>query len=278
MRSIYNNTLKIMVYLSAAFTFMFLLWILSYILIMGIPGINMDFLLNEQTGILPAVAATLQMVAIALLIAAPIGISAAIYLTEYAKQGRITRTIRFATESLSGIPSIIYGLFGMLFFVKTLGWGWSLISGALTASIMILPTIVRSTEETIKSVPREFREGSYGLGATKIRTIFKIILPTASPGILAAMILSIGRVVGETAALILTAGTVLQVPGSIMDSGRTLSVHLYLLAKEGISFEAAFATATVLIITVLIINFSATFLSKKVGKKQLTKGKLYERL
>ena len=131
---------------------------------------------------------------------------------------------------------------------------------------MILPTIVRSTEETIKSVPREFREGSYGLGATKIRTIFKIILPTASPGILAAMILSIGRVVGETAALILTAGTVLQVPGSIMDSGRTLSVHLYLLAKEGISFEAAFATATVLIITVLIINFSATFLSKKVGK------------
>ena len=226
----------------------------------------MDFLLNEQTGILPAVAATLQMVAIALLIAAPIGISAAIYLTEYAKQGRITRTIRFATESLSGIPSIIYGLFGMLFFVKTLGWGWSLISGALTASIMILPTIVRSTEETIKSVPREFREGSYGLGATKIRTIFKIILPTASPGILAAMILSIGRVVGETAALILTAGTVLQVPGSIMDSGRTLSVHLYLLAKEGISFEAAFATATVLIITVLIINFSATFLSKKVGK------------
>lgn len=245
---------------------MFLLWILSYILIMGIPGINMDFLLNEQTGILPAVAATLQMVAIALLIAAPIGISAAIYLTEYAKQGRITRTIRFATESLSGIPSIIYGLFGMLFFVKTLGWGWSLISGALTASIMILPTIVRSTEETIKSVPREFREGSYGLGATKIRTIFKIILPTASPGILAAMILSIGRVVGETAALILTAGTVLQVPGSIMDSGRTLSVHLYLLAKEGISFEAAFATATVLIITVLIINFSATFLSKKVGK------------
>ncbi len=266
MRSIYNNTLKIMVYLSAAFTFMFLLWILSYILIMGIPGINMDFLLNEQTGILPAVAATLQMVAIALLIAAPIGISAAIYLTEYAKQGRITRTIRFATESLSGIPSIIYGLFGMLFFVKTLGWGWSLISGALTASIMILPTIVRSTEETIKSVPREFREGSYGLGATKIRTIFKIILPTASPGILAAMILSIGRVVGETAALILTAGTVLQVPGSIMDSGRTLSVHLYLLAKEGISFEAAFATATVLIITVLIINFSATFLSKKVGK------------
>ena len=266
MRSIYNNTLKIMVYLSAASTFMFLLWILSYILIMGIPGINMNFLLNEQTGILPAVAATLQMVAIALLIAAPIGISAAIYLTEYAKQGRITRIIRFAAESLSGIPSIIYGLFGMLFFVKTLGWGWSLISGALTASIMILPTIVRSTEETIKSVPREFREGSYGLGATKIRTIFKIILPTASPGILAAMILSIGRVVGETAALILTAGTVLQIPGSIMDSGRTLSVHLYLLAKEGISFEAAFATATVLIITVLIINFSATFLSKKVGK------------
>lgn len=265
MRSMYNNILKIMVYISAAITFMFLIWILSYILIKGIPGINIDFLINEKTGILPAIISTLHMVAIALLISGPIGIFAAVYLTEYAKQGKMTRIIRFATESLSGIPSIIYGLFGMLFFVKTLGWGWSLISGSLTASIMILPTIVRSTEETIKSVPREFKEGSYGLGATKIRTIFRIILPTASPGILAAMILSIGRVVGETAALILTAGTVLQIPGSIMDSGRTLSVHLYLLAKEGISFEDAFATATVLIITVLLINFSATFLSKKLG-------------
>jgi len=265
MRFIYNNMLKIMVYVSAAITFMFLIWILSYILIKGIPGINIDFLINEQTGILPAIVTTLQMVVIALLISAPIGIFAAVYLTEYARQGRMTRIIRFATESLSGIPSIIYGLFGMLLFVKTLGWGWSLLSGSLTASIMILPTIIRSTEETIKSVPREFKEGSYGLGATKIRTIFKIILPTASPGILAAMILSIGRVVGETAALILTAGTVLQIPGSMMDSGRTLSVHLYLLAKEGISFEEAFATATVLIITVLLINFSATFLSKKLG-------------
>lgn len=265
MRFIYNNMLKIMVYVSAAVTFMFLIWILSYILIKGIPGINIDFLINEQTGILPAIVTTLQMVVIALLISAPIGIFAAVYLTEYARQGKMTRIIRFATESLSGIPSIIYGLFGMLLFVKTLGWGWSLLSGSLTASIMILPTIIRSTEETIKSVPREFKEGSYGLGATKIRTIFKIILPTASPGILAAMILSIGRVVGETAALILTAGTVLQIPGSMMDSGRTLSVHLYLLAKEGISFEEAFATATVLIITVLLINFSATFLSKKLG-------------
>lgn len=266
MRNLYNKSLRGLIYMSAGLAMVFLIWILSYILIKGIPGLSVDFIMNPKTGILPSIIATLQMVAIALFIAAPIGIFAAIYLTEYAKQGRITSVIRFATESLSGIPSIIYGLFGMLFFVKTLGWGWSLISGSLTASIMILPTIVRSTEETIKSVPKEFREGSYGLGATKIRTIFKIVIPTASPGILAAMILSIGRVVGETAALVLTAGTVLQIPGSVLDSGRTMSVHLYLLAKEGISFESAFATATVLILTVLLVNFSATYLAKKVNK------------
>lgn len=266
MRSLYNKSLRAAIYTSAVFTMVALVWILSYILIKGIPGLSLDFLMNPKTGILPSIIATLEMVAISLFIAAPIGIFAAIYLTEYAKQGRITNLIRFATESLSGIPSIIYGLFGMLFFVKTLGWGWSLLSGSLTASIMILPTIIRSTEETIKSVPVEFREGSYGLGATKIRTIFRIILPTASPGILAAMILSIGRVVGETAALVLTAGTVLQIPGSAFDSGRTMSVHLYLLAKEGISFESAFATATVLIITVLLVNFSATSIATKMNK------------
>lgn len=266
MRKFYNNSLKTLIYIAAGFTLTALLWIIAYILIKGIPGLSMDFIINPKTGILPSIIATLEMVAIAILIAAPIGISSAIFLTEYAKQGKITKIIRFATESLSGIPSIIYGLFGLLFFVKALGWGWSLLSGSLTASIMILPTIIRATEETIKSVPKEFREGSYGLGASKIRTIFKIILPTASPGILAAMILSIGRVVGETAALVLTAGTVLQLPGSVMDSGRTLSVHLYLLAKEGISFEAAFATATVLIITILIVNFAATYLAHKVNK------------
>lgn len=266
MRKFYNTTMSALIYISSGLTLISLILILSYILIKGIPGLNMEFLFDPKTGIFPSVITTLQMIAIAILIAAPIGIFAAIYLTEYAKQGKITKIIRFATESLSGIPSIIYGLFGMLFFVKTLGFGWSLAAGAFTASIMILPTIVRATEETIKSVPKEYREGSYGLGATKIRTIFKIILPTASPGILAAMILSIGRVVGETAALILTAGTVLQVPGTVFDSGRTMSVHLYLLAKEGISFEAAFATATVLIFTVLLVNFSAGYMAKKVNK------------
>lgn len=266
MRKFYNVGLKGLIYFSASATVLFLAWLLSYIFIKGIPGFSYEFLFDPSYGIMPAVFTTLQMVAIALLIAGPIGIFAAIYLTEYAKQGRVNNIIRFATESLAGIPSIIYGLFGLLFFVTTLGWGWSLLSGALTASIMILPTIVRATEETIKSVPQEYREGSYGLGANKIRTIFKIILPTASPGILAAMILSIGRVVGESAALILTAGTVLQTPGSVFDSGRTLTVHLYLLAKEGISFEAAFATATVLVITILIINLLATFLAKKVNR------------
>ncbi len=268
MRKTYNNLMKVLVYISSGFTLIALILILSYILIKGIPGLSMKFLFDPKTGIFPSIITTLQMIGIALLISAPIGVFAAIYLTEYANQGRITKLIRFATESLSGIPSIIYGLFGMLFFVKTLGFGWSLLAGALTSSIMILPTIVRATEETIKSVPKEYREGSYGLGATKIRTIFKIILPTASPGILAAMILSIGRVVGETAALILTAGTVLQVPQTAFDSGRTMSVHLYLLAKEGISFEDAFATATVLIFTVLLVNFSATYLAKKVNQNR----------
>lgn len=266
MRKFYNASLKGLIYLSAVLTLGFLLWILGYTLIKGFPALSVDFVFNQKTGIFPTIMATTQIVLIAIVISVPIGIFAAIYLTEFAKQGKLTRIIGFATESLSGIPSIIYGLFGMLFFVKAIGLGWSILSGSATASIMILPTIIRVTEETIKAVPYEYREGSYGLGATKIRTIFRIILPTAIPGIVAAVILSMGRVVGETAALILTAGTVAQIPNSFLASGRTLSVHLYLLAKEGVSFEDAFATATVLIITVLVLNMIASRLAKRMKK------------
>jgi phosphate transport system permease protein len=210
---------------------------------------------------------TLDMIGISLLVAVPIGIFTAVYLVEYAKRGsRLVYLIRLAAESLSGIPSIIFGLFGMLFFVITLKWQWSIMAGALTLSIMVLPTIIRSTEEALKAVPDSYREGSFGLGAGKLRTVFRIILPSALPGILAAVILSIGRIVGETAAVLLTAGTVAQVPASLMGSGRTLSVHMYLLAKEGIDFSKAYATAFVLIVIVLCINLLANFLVNKFKK------------
>ncbi|WP_461207331.1 phosphate ABC transporter permease PstA [Clostridium sp. DL1XJH146] len=259
-----------LIYLSTALTVGVLLWIIGYVVINGVGEITWEFLSTspkgEEGGVLPMIVSTLYVVLLSLLIATPIGIGAAIYLVEYAKPGRLVRAIRFCTESLSGIPSIIFGLFGMIFFNTVLGLGFSLLSGSLTVSIMILPTIVRTTEETLKSVPDSFREGSYGLGATKLRTIVRIILPSAIPGILAAIILSIGRVVGETAALYFTAGMVPRMPTAITDSGRTLAIHMYLLAKEGISFEKAFATATVLIVFVAIINFVANRAAKALNK------------
>lgn len=259
-----------LIYLSTALTIGVLLWIIGYVVINGVGQITWEFLSTspkgEEGGVLPMIVSTLYIVLLSLIIATPVGIGAAIYLVEYAKPGRLVRAIRFCTESLSGIPSIIFGLFGMIFFNTVLGLGFSLLSGALTVSIMILPTIIRTTEETLKSVPDSFREGSYGLGATKLRTIVRIILPSAIPGILAAIILSIGRVVGETAALYFTAGMVPRMPTAITDSGRTLAIHMYLLAKEGISFEKAFATATVLIVFVAIINLVASRAAKALNK------------
>ncbi|SHH98861.1 phosphate ABC transporter permease PstA [Clostridium grantii] len=259
-----------LIYFSAFITIGVLIWILTYVIMNGIKEINWNYLTAEakgdNPGIFPMIVSTLYIVILSIIIATPIGIGAAIYLVEYAKPGKLVRLIRFATESLSGIPSIIFGLFGMLFFVTALKLKFSLLSGALTLSIMVLPTLVRTTEEALKSVPDIYREGSYGLGASKLRTITNIILPSAIPGILAAVILSIGRIVGETAAVYFTAGMVPRIPSSIMNSGRTLAVHLYVLAKEGISFQQAFATATILIFLVAIINFLANRIAKALKR------------
>ncbi len=268
-KKIKYKILQLLIYLSAVLTVAVLIWILFYVVQKGIGSISFDFIFADakEGGIWPMIVTTFWAVIASLLLATPIGIMAAIYLVEYARPGRVVRVIRFATESLAGIPSIIYGLFGMIFFVTKLGLSFSILSGALTLTIMVLPTVIRTTEEALKAVPRSFREASLGLGATKIRTIVKIVLPSAIPGILAAVILGMGRIVGETAAVYLTAGTVPKAPGSLMDSGRTLSVHLYMLAKEGLSFEEAYATATVLVVLVALMNLLA-----KTAVNRLKKG------
>lgn len=265
-----DKFVKLLIYISAVATVGILTWILGYIVYKGIGGISWEFIstapFKEEGGIFPMIITTVWIVLLSLLISTPIGICSAIYLNEYAKPGKIVNGIRFAVESLAGIPSIIYGLFGMLFFVTILNLKYSLVSGALTVSIMVLPVIIRTTEEALKTVPKSYREGSLALGASKIRTIGKIVLPSSIPGILSGLILSIGRIVGETAAIYMTAGMVPKLPGSIMDSGRTLSVHLYLLAKEGLSFEKAYATATILIIIVAVINLLANVIAKFLNK------------
>ena len=216
---------------------------------------------------MPALLNTIGMTALSLAIAVPLGIFAAIFLVEYAKRGnKFVEIIRLTTETLSGIPSIVYGLFGLLFFVTTLGWGYSLLAGAFTLAIMILPLIIRTTEEALKSVPDSFREGSFGLGAGKLRTVFCVVLPSAVPGILAGVILAVGRIVGETAALIYTAGTVPAVPKSVMGSGRTLAVHMYNLSSEGLYMDQAYATAVVLLVLVVGINCLSGYIAKKITK------------
>lgn len=223
---------------------------------------------TENVSMMPAIVNTLIITLLSLLIAGPIGIFSAIYLVEYAKKGnKLVNIVRITTETLSGIPSIVYGLFGMLFFVTTMKCGYSLMAGALTLSIMVLPVIMRTTEEALLSVPNSFREGSFGLGAGKLRTIFKIVLPSAIPGILAGVILAIGRIVGETAALIYTAGTVAELPKSVMSSGRTLAIHMYSLSKEGLYTNQAYATAVVLLVIVVLINMLSNFVAKKFTKK-----------
>lgn len=266
---------KLLIFMTWFFSFItitFLAWILIYIIAKGVSQINMKFLTDiyrptaGKTGILPMIVSTLDIIVVTVLISTPIGICSAIYLTEYSKPGRIVNIIRFATETLAGIPSIIYGLFGFIFFVITLHFKYSLLSGALTLSIMVLPTIIRTTEEALKSVPDSYREGSLALGATKLKTVSRVVLPCAIPGILTAVILSVGRIVGETAAVYLTAGYTPNITANILKSGRTLSVHLYTLAKEGISFEQAYATATILVIIVAIINFTATRIAGSLNK------------
>ena len=262
--------IKSFIWISAFITVGVLGWILIYIISNGISEISWDFLTNDakgkNAGIFPMILNTLYLILLSLAISTPIGVCSAIYLVEYAKAGKIVRVIRFATESLAAIPSILYGLFGMIFFVIALKLNFSIVPGAITLSMMVLPTIIRTTEEALKSVPNSYREGSLALGASKLKTILSIILPSAMPGIITAVILSIGRVVGETAAVYLTAGMVPRVAGSIMESGRTLSVHLYILAKEGISFQQADATAFVLILIVSIINFIANKIASRLKR------------
>lgn len=269
-RKIKDSIINALIFLSAIITIGILFWILSYILMRGIKYINIDFIVGvegeEASGLIPMFASTFYMVVLSIGISSPIGICTALYLTEYAKNGSFVRLVRFTTECLSGIPSIIYGLFGMIFMVVVLKMGFSIMAGAITLSIMVLPTVIRTSEEALKSVAKEYREGSLALGASKLQTIVKVVLPSAIPGILTAVILSTGRVVGETAAVYLTAGMVDRIPSSLMDSGRTLSVHLYLLAKEGISFEKSYATAAFLIIIVFALNLSSNFIAKKLNR------------
>lgn len=245
--------------------------IVIYILIRGIPHINLDLFsvkyTSENSSLFPALINTLVMTLLTLVIAIPVGFGAAVYLAEYAKQdSKIVKVIRITTETLSGIPSIVYGLFGFLFFVTFCGWGYSTIAGCCTLAIMILPIIERTTEEALLSVDNSFREGSYGLGAGKFRTIFKIVFPVAAPGIISGIVLSVGRIVGETAALIYTAGTVAKVAGP-MESGRTLAVHLYALWSEGLATEQSYATAVILVIIVVLLNALTSFLEKKFVKR-----------
>ena len=257
---------------AAIVTFSVLIFLVAYILVKGIPYLTPSLFSLEYTSdnvsLMPSLINTFIMTALSLVIAAPLGIFAAIYLVEYAKKGnKLVEVVRVTAETLTGIPSIVYGLFGMLFFVTTLKCGYSILAGALTLSIMVLPVIMRTTEEALLAVPNSFREGSFGLGAGKLRTIFKIVLPSAVPGILAGVILAIGRIVGETAALIYTAGTMAKIPSNIFSSARTLSVHMYRLSNEGLHTDAAFATAVVLLLMVIGINALSNVLAGKFAKK-----------
>ena len=264
--------LRTLVYTAAFITFGVLICLIAYILIKGIPNLSLDLFSfeynSENVSLFPALINTVVMTALSLVIAVPLGVFSAIYLVEYAKRGnKIVGLIRLTAETLSGIPSIVYGLFGFLLFVTAFSWGYSLLAGAFTLVIMILPVIMRTTEEALKAVPDTFLEGSFGLGAGKLRTVFKIVLPSAVPGILAGVVLSVGRIVGETAALIYTAGTVAQIPSGLFGSGRTLAVHMYALWSEGLNTNQSYATAVVLLIIVVILNAASSALAKKISSK-----------
>lgn len=264
---------RFLVRAAAGITFGVLFFIIGYILYRGIPALTPSLFAQKYTSqnvsMFPAIINTLLLVLATLILVTPIGVFTGFYLIEYAKRGsRLVELIRIATETLSGIPSIVYGLFGMLFFVNRLEFSYSLLAGILTVAIMVLPLIIRSTEEALMAVDDRLREASFGLGAGKLRTIFRIVLPVAMPGILSGVILSIGRIIGETAALMYTLGTATRLVSGPFISGRTLSVHMYMLSNEGLHVEESFATGVILLITIFIINGISTFLSNK-----LTKGK-----
>lgn len=264
--------LRILVTAAAALTVLVLFSLVFYILIKGIPNLKPSLFewkyTSKNASMMPAIINTITMVLMTLLIAVPFGIGSAIYLTEYAKRGnKVVPVIRMTTETLSGIPSIVYGLFGYMAFVRWMEWDYSLLAGIITLAIMILPLIMRTTEEALLAVPDSYREGSYGLGAGRLRTIFRVVLPSAMPGILSGVILGVGRIVGETAALIYTAGSVTGVPNSLMSSGRTLAVHMYALLSEGLYTNEAYATAVVLLVLVFIINRLSAYVANKIQNR-----------
>ena len=263
----------LLVALAAVLSAAALVFIIVYVLVRGIPNLTPELFAltynSDNVSCMPSIINTIVLTMLTLLIAVPFGIGAAIYLAEYAKKGnKLVKVIRTMAETLAGIPSIVYGLFGMLFFVYALGWGYSLLAGAFTLAIMVLPTIMRTTEEALLTVPDSYREGSYGLGAGKLRTIVRIILPSAMPGILAGVILSVGRIVGETAALIYTYGSATGYATGLLNSGRSLAVHMYVLTNEGLHTDQAWGTAVVLLVLVFGINTLSAFIAKRLGTKK----------
>jgi len=262
-----------MMWAATAATVGLLLFIIGFILSRGAHVLSWEFLLTNPRrsgalgGILPTVVSTIWVSAAAVLVAAPLGVSAAIYLAEYTKESRLTRIIRSGTEALAGIPSIIFGLFGFAFFVTTLGLGWSILSGGLTLGLMILPTVIRTSEEALRAVPRYYRDVAQSLGASKWQSIRSVILPAAAPGVMTGVVLGIGRAVSETAAVIFTAGVALRMPLSPFDSARTMSVHFYTLTMEGISDDMAYGTASVLVVTILLINVGAYALMNRLTRR-----------
>ncbi len=268
-----DKVMKLALDMQAFFTVAILVVIVFIIFVKGFPYVNLEFIfsypedMGRHGGIFPAIIGTVLLALLSIVLATPFGVGTSIHLTEYTKESILTKAIRFGVESLAGIPSILYGLFGFIFFVIKLGMGWSLLAGVFTMTIMILPTIIRTSEEAIKSVPRHLRIVSYSLGATKWETITKVVIPSAISGILTGIMLSVGRAVGETAAIIFTMGSSLRLPTSLFDSGRTMAVHFYILAREGISMEKAYSTALVLVLSILLINIVAYYLMNRAISK-----------
>ena len=261
-----------LVWIAGISTVAILLYLVGFIVAKGVPHIKPSLFALKYTAdnqsLFPALVTTLIMVGITLVIAVPFGVFTAIYLVEYAKRGsRLVQVIRMTTETLAGIPSIVFGLFGYIFFCDWLGWGKSILAGCFTLAIMILPLVIRTTEESLKSIPDAYREGSFGLGAGRLRTVFRVILPSAAPGIFAGVILSVGRIVGETAALIFTIGSVIQMPENLMSQGRTLALHVYQLASQGLYPNEAYATAVVLLVVVLSINALSAAIERRFMNK-----------
>lgn len=276
-----SKLLKFCTYAGATLSALALVSIVGYILIQGVPHLSLSLFAweytSENVSLMPALISTLIMAGLSLVMAVPVGVASAIYLVEYARpNSRFVRIVRITTETLQGIPSIIYGLFGLLFFTTALGWGLSLLSGACTLAIMVLPVIMRTTEEALMAVPQSLRQGGFALGAGRVRTVVHCVLPSALPGILGGVLLALGRCVGEVAALLFTAGTVAQIPNfggegifALFESCRTLAVHMYVLASEGLHLGETYATSVVLLVMVVVLNMITHAAAKKLSKERL---------